>query len=711
VTQVQATYPVPKYGKATSFAEAEIPIEYALEVENRFINQAGGMEKRRGLSKLGADLPTGRNITSIHEHVDVKGSATLFASDSNKIFKYNSSTSAWATALSVSASGRFQSVQFNERLIFVNGTARNFFTTDTSSFVELLPVIEEGTLGGTKISANGMEDSDISDWLNTDIVTDNDVIHYTNTNIFTLITSAGVVAASALQHPGVSASGPGLQGSNAGKTGAPPVAGEFYEIIDLVELNVIGSANVKVKDNVATIVSSPNISSEIHVSGLDWTQTEVRAGDFIVNTTRISTIAMVSAISASALTITEISGVAAGVRQVAGDSVTLLKKAMPISTFAHTHYGHLYLIDARDQRKIRISGVDDPQNFTSSTGTLDSISFQQGTQAPEGDIIKAIGTFQNFLAIAGEENVFLYSGTVPIGTDADLKPVAVFPQGLVGSRAMQSIGNDLAFLSLDGLQAAQQTQAATQLLRYGLTFPINTTLREEISDLNDLAKENDVFLAHYRRRAWLLLSVGDNLHIYNYTNIAANAPTGRIRGGDAPANTGASITDFTGLFARQKVYFERKNGDLVMGGSDAGKIFRFDVDGSFDDQGQEYSTRFKTGWLSLSETTKKRDIRIKHLKYIKPIIETGVNIDYTFRVIGGFDAISSDTAIVKVSGNAEAVGTAIIPFVIGGAAIVNKKFPFRARADYFQIEINTNDTSGPDIITRYTLYANILGLE
>lgn len=40
-------YDIAKRGLATNFTETEIPVDYALRFRNRFINSAGGAEKRQ----------------------------------------------------------------------------------------------------------------------------------------------------------------------------------------------------------------------------------------------------------------------------------------------------------------------------------------------------------------------------------------------------------------------------------------------------------------------------------------------------------------------------------------------------------------------------------------------------------------------------------------------------------------------------------------
>lgn len=663
------TYEIARNGLATSFAESEVPLSYATRYENRFANAAGGAEKRQGMVQFGNDIEGNPVITGIHELVEKDGSETIFVSDGRRIYK--KTASAYSTVFDTSAAepGNFplRSVQMGNKHIFYNGKERNLFTEDGVKFETLQARVEEGTL--TSAFPNNMGDTEIADWTVTNVVT-NDVIFFPKTGASGLITE---VTAAGLNHTAISAGGQGL--------GSFPVTevGDRYVIIDTVALNIIGSA-AAIKDNVFTLAAGSS-AAEIRVSGLDFTTTDVRVGDYIRNTTR-ALLTSVQTITSSAL------GVNSLALQVSGDSVVFLKSAMPISSDIHIHYGHAYHADSRDGRIVQISGLDDPQDMTSSgAGTFDF-----GTQQSEGDVIKAIGSYQQFLVLGGQRNVHLYKGIVPAGDGKDLVPIALFPQGIVSRDGLQTTGNDLVFVSLDGMQASTQVKAADQVQRDGISFAINRTLRDEIQ----MTAETEIILTHYRRRSWLILKVGTLLHIYNY----ATQVDERGRTGSSNVTRGA-ITDFNGKFARQKVYFERRNGDLLVAGSNPGKVYLFDS--GFDDDGEVYMTTYQPGHLLLSEP--KKDIRIKAGRYIKPIIEVGVNTTYTITAEAGYNAESREVITVIVSGNVATVGAAVIPFVIGGSSVVNKKHSLRWRGEVMRPTFTTEDDTGPDILARYSIYA------
>lgn len=662
----EVTYSIAPGGVATSFTEAELPPEYARQFRNRFINQAGGAEKREGIIQYGSTVPGLPTLTEAHELVLVDGTRTLFVSGQGVIYKRDDGAGTYAQVHSVSSTARLKSVQMGSRLIFFNGENDNFFTEDGTTFKTLRGVIEQGSVTGA-VSANGFTDDDIVDWVNGTNVTLNDIVYYPNSDAYGLVTA---VSASAIHTTPVSAA---ARGAGAGTT---PVVGDEYQVLDLVELNIIDNGTFK--DNVATATTGTS-AAVIAVSGVNFSTTDIRAGDWVSNTTR-NAVTRVTVVSANI----NVSAISA---QTSGDSLVFLKDAMPRAAFGHVHYGHLYMIDSRDQTKVRVTGLDDPQDVTSSgAGTFDF-----GTVQGDGEIMKAIGTYQRFLFFGGQENVVGYAGTTPFGTGSDFTPLALFPQGLISKYGVQTTGNDLLFISHDGLQAASQINDEAQIHRDGLSFAINETLREQLDDV----AEEEIQLVHYRQRSWVLMKVGDKVYCYNYQTTLDR----RNRGANESIFRG-SFTEFDGLFARLNGYFERANGDLIGVGTN-GKVYLFDQN-TYDDDGETYSTSYQTGYLTGERSQK--SVRRKQLKYIKPLFEAGAPITYTIRAEGGFGSDSTDTITVTASGSNSVIGVASIPFVIGGSPVNNEKYPLRVNGEVMRIAITTDDNQGPDIISRYTLY-------
>lgn len=668
----EATYLIAKRGLATNFTEAELPPNYASVMKNRFINAAGGAEKRQGVTQLGDTITGGPTITEMHELVDVEGSAKAFASGDGSIYRMD--TSAWTPVYtSGDSSSVYQTVQFGAKLIFVNGVNRNIYTEDGTTFTELIALVEQGSLGaGT--TATSAHDPDVTNWISTDVAV-NDLLWNKTKNAYGVITAVTSAALTTTRIGGAAATGIGVATSAM-------ESGDAYQIVDLVELNIIPAQPIP--DNVG-IAETGTSAAGVKVSGVNFANTEIRADDYIYNSTRAA-VTRVLSVGTSALSVTSVSG------QTAGDSLVFLKSAMPIADRAHVHFGRLYLIDSRDKKKIRISGANDPQDFSSDAGTLDSVSFSFGDLQPQGDTLLTMGSYQRFFVVAGRKNVYAYEGTTPIGTDADFTPVGLFPQGCVSPRGLVSIGNDMAFVTPDGLQSFTMVRDSSTLNRANLSEPLRNELRDQIAD----TPESQIVLFHYPRRSWLVLKIGSQLYVFNYTEFL----------GDTNRNvSGGSWSIFDNLFARQRAFLVRNNNDLICAGP-GGKVYKFDS-GVYADDGAAIDTEYRTGWLTWEEPKKRKSI--KQLNYITPIVQTGASVSYTIRAESGFDLESTDTVTVATSGN-NAVGVGIIGQTqIGGSSVQNVKYPLRVRGEVTRVTFTNSNTAGPDIISRFTLYGNIFG--
>lgn len=689
---LQATYPIAPRGLATNFEETALPPDYALRFRNRYINAAGGAEKRRGIVPFGGGvLPGAPNLTGLHELVNARtGITTLFASGDGRIYRYSTDTSAWTTAHDCGFRGvMYQSVQMVDRLIFVNGTSRNIYTKDGVNFTELEAIVYEGRMGGgTSTSAGGFLDGTVSGATGfTELgVAENDIVHNLTRNrigsITTLVSSAS--GNQTIVHTSI----------------AGQQAGDRYRIIDTVELNIIPTEGDP--DNVATINGFDH--QTITVSGFDdWPGSEIRLGDYVVNSTR-NAVAQVRAIVSGAIGLLDppITG------QVAGDSISLHKSAMPIAERVHIHYGRAYYIDSRNRHEIRISGPDDPSDMTTSTGTIDAATFSFGSQQPTGDVLRTMVSYQRFLVMAGNRFTLLFEGTDPIADtsadNADFNPVGLFPQGARSPNAMATIGNDVAVISDDGVQSFALRSDASTLGQENLSEALKNTLRDLIS----ATPESEIYAFHYPRRSWVCFKIGAQIYVYNYTPYFGQTPTAPALA-FTPQPTGrGSWSLFDGKFARQKAFLVRQDGTLICAG-DGGRVYTFDAEDVYADDGEIYSTEYQSGWLTLDEP--RRSLQIKQGNYIQPTFHVGGMISYTIRAEAPFNVESSDQITINATGRS-LIGSAVIgSWKIGGSGIFDNKFPLRWRGKEMRLTISTNDSSGPDVISRFTLYINRFGVR
>lgn len=684
---LEIEYKIPPYGLGTDFTESERPITFAETYTNRFRNVTGGAQRRPGISRNGARVPSIPNLTRIHEHVTGTGVTTLLTSDdSGNIYVYSSAASAWNTTLTGKASLRLISAQTQDKLIFCNGSDRNFYTDDGGqTFSELKALIITGkTAGGTNTTT--LVDGNVTNWVNQVLVANNDIVHNITRSGYGIVST--IVSAS-LTHTAI-----GTGGNGAGKTSADQTSGDVYELIDYVNMNIIPNGTT-VKTNVANATTGTT-TTIVAVSGIDFSTTETRIGDFIYNTTRgaISQVAMVSANL-------NLQQVVSG--QVSGDSLSFFKSAMPIASWVHVHYGRVYYVDSRKQTRIVISAPDDPQDVTTYQETLDSTSFSFGTQQPTGDIILSLTSFQQYFVAAGEKNLYIYRGITPVAdasnTTVDFTPIAFYPNGVVGRFGLGTNGTDLLHVVREGLQAINIGSISYTTIQNNVSVPIRT----EVAELIQAAASDNIQISFYPHRSWLIMKISDNCYILNTNPSYSDA-------GQLQAIPSWHL--FTGPWAQLNHYFVRRNGDLI-GCGNSGLVYMLDNDAtSATDDGASIPTDLVTAWLRLEEP--QRTPRVKEGKYIRPIFESGTNIGYTINVVAGWDGLSSDSIVVSAVGsNAAAIGVAIIGTTpIGAGTIVQvDKYPLRWRGEQARVEFLTNSPETPDVITGFYLYGDVGGVR
>ncbi len=684
MTIVQTRYTPGRFGLGTEFAQSEIPIEYASNLVNRFINIHGAAEKRQGLGQIGNTISGGPTITGLHEYVDRNGNSVLFASSGGNIYRYNTSTLNWDQVLSgKSESVRLGSAQMGNRLCFFNGVDRNFFTEDGGdSFGELKALINRGQASTSATNATNLTDSNIGNWLTESDATNNDLVFNSTLSAFGIITSAGI---SQVQHTAIGSAATGL-----GLASRNQQASDFYQIVDLVELNIIPQNDGL--DNFG-VAGSGTSTNQIRVSGVDFSETEILSGDFVYNTTR-SAITRVESVSAN-LTVKTIAA------QTTNDSLQFFKSAMPVASWMHVHYGRAYYIDARSRGNVRISGPDDPQDMTTFAQTLQAGSLSYENRQPQAENLLSLKTFQRYLIAAGEHNVYADSGVDPVqdttAAATDFRPVGLFPQGAISPEGMDSIGGTMIIASPDGIRnfAATFDSEAFQ------TANVSEAVKSEIANAINANREisGAVQVVHYPRRNWALCKVGNLIYNYNYTPY--------FLAGQIQSNPFGSWSKFTGLFAQMETFLVLRNGDLICAGP-GGKVYEFDK-GSYSDDGNPIETVYETGYLNLIEPS--QGTQYKTGNYIKPKFEAGAPITYTIGAVGDYNTLTESSITFTTPGVGQVGFAQVGVSPVGGARINEPKLPLRWKGEQFKIRVTTNSANGPDIITSFTVYGNILGKQ
>ncbi len=687
---MEIQYPMPTYGLGTDFSESERPLTFAEAYTNRFRNVTGGAERRPGMMRFSGPITGSPNLTRLHEWIGKDGTDVLMSSDdSGNLWTFSTATSAWTAALTGKSAVRMISAEADAKLIFCNGVDRNFYTADGgATFQELKAIIVDGTMASSS-SAAAVVDGNITDWVSQTLVANNDIVHNITQGGYGIVSTVltANLTTTVIGSAGVA------NGAGVTTTGQNQGAGDAYEIIDYVNMNIIPNGTPN-NTNIATATSGTT-TTQISVSGVTFSTTEARTGDFVYNTTR-GAVSIISGISANIALQYAVSG------QVSGDSLAFFKSAMPIAKWIHVHYGRVYYLDARDQTRIIISAPDDPQDVTTFQETLDSASFSFSTQQPTGDILLCMSSFQAYFVAAGQKNLYIYQGTNPIQNASSspaisFSPIAFYPNGVSSRFGLGTNGTDMLHVTVDGLQAINIATVGFTTLQNNLSVPIRSVLTNLINQANP----DDVQLSFYPRRSWLILKVGTSVYIlntfpsYDDAGQQRNVPSWHL---------------FTGAWAQQNHYFIKRNGDLLSCGT-GGLVYQLDSSAPTDD-GTAIQTDLITAWLRLEEP--QRTPRVKQGQYIRPIFESHANIGYTISVIAGWDGLSSDSIIVSAASLGAAIGSAIIGtdgIGLGPVYAQADKYPLRWRGEQARLEFTTQSSESPDIITGFMLYGDLGGVR
>ncbi|MGH8601282.1 MAG: hypothetical protein ACREXR_00410 [Gammaproteobacteria bacterium] len=681
-------------GVATSFSEFDVPKEYCLSYENMFANAENKAEKRPGLSSF-STVGTGSTITAIHELVKSDGTIILFASAFGTVYKSSNGDTdgTWTQVYEFNNTAQVVgSISMGGRQIFFNGIDRNVYTTDGTTFFELRSVLAAGRATAST-SGRGLRDSTINNWTATEAA-QFDVVYYPTLSAYGLITA---VASAELTHTSVGLSG----ATGVGYALTEPASLRTYQVIDTVALNIVALSGSLDKNNLGILGTGSSANRYTITNVSSFPATEARVGDFVYNVNK-NAVTKILDIATSSIGIVPVSG------SVQGEEVRFLKSSMPIATRMHSHYQRVYMVDARDEQKVRISGPNNPQNLGGSTaGTYDI-----GTLQPRGERITALHSFQRFFIVASTKNIYFYEGTNPIastGATLDFEILGSFPVGLKSANGIGSIGNDVLFVTDTGISATTLKKSAGQLTRLLKSAQLDKSLRTLINTVPD----TDVIMVDYPKRSWLLTKIGSELFVFNYANIGLTETTERskaeVRDIDPTGETKGSWHVFNGAFANQRCFFVRQNGDLLTG-SEQGVINRYDQ-GLYSDLTNPIPTRYETSWQPASVRNAPSRILRRAGKAIRPYIEAGAPVAVTISVVAPFAHMAKDTVTVTAAAvGVIGVGT-VGGSIVGGTKVFNPKVSLRWAGEEFKLTFETNSTTGPFVLGDSIIYYGTMGSE
>ena len=718
----EITLPIALRGLATEFAESEQPPDFARALENRFINLYGSAERRPGVQEVPSPTPTsgGGMVAGQFEYVNSDGNGELLAAlnilplGSNSCYVYNSSAQSWTTLSSPSEASPHDaaidarvddstvlsyvfSEQFNDKLIIYNEDTWPIYYDGTNQLKRLRPIISKG-VESSGSNTTTLKDADVTNWLTDTNVNLNDLVYNASKGGYGIVTSVG---ANNIDHTAIGSAATGM-----GRALSNQTSGDIYEIYDLRELNIIPQSDiVDIKDNVA-IAGAGTTPINVAVSGINFSRLGIIPGDYIYNTTR-SSVTRVGDVSADVAlayknALTEITSANSISGQSPGDSLVFLKSALPPFVKCHTHYGRLYGIDARERSKVRVSGPDDAQDFSTFEDTADAGSLNYGARQGQGEELLDISTFQKYLTVGGKKNVYLTEGTDPIadvsGDTVSFTPVGLFSQGCVSNLSLANIGSNMLFAANDGMRSFNILDVL-QVQTDNISEVIKSELRTAIK--SNLETPENIQVIHYPRRNWVMFKVGNTIYNYNYT------PT--YQQGQLVQN--GSWSKFTGRLSECNTFLVKQNGDLVCSYYDSAEnrsiFYEFDT-GYYDDNGTIINTQYQTAWLTPSG-----DAIVSDGRYLRPFFENAAATVYNINAVSDLGTqLVDDTAVVSASGGPVIGSWVIGTDPIGGDAVTNEdKIPLRWRGKNVQLNITTSAGIGEEAISKFVLYTNTFGRE
>jgi hypothetical protein len=391
--------------------------------------------------------------------------------------------------------------------------------------------------------------------------------------------------------------------------------------------------------------------------------------------------------------------------------MSLYKSSSPIIKHGTSHYQRVYAIDARNDKQMRISGIGDPEDW----GSIDAGTYDISTQQEMSEEFKQLLSFTRYLVIGGTRHIFAFSGTDPIGViDSDtgayvLAPdwtdLGMLPGGVLSPQSMVNVGNDIAWLTVNGVRAATIQKTTNQLVETQIGSQLDKTLRV----LLPAQTEDNLQAIGYQRRNWVLFKAGSEIYVYNW-NRSGQDDKVYIAGQEVEQKQAPSWHKFEGRFADELCYLIREDGTLWS--ANYGWISKFDVPGCYADHGNSYTWTYRTPWLSLNDELQKSNVT-KHGYYIKPLYTAVSGANLTMSVEAPYDAASTDSVTIEASANLGFIGTSDIgsSFYVGSNYVQADKLPLRWRGEVARFRFSSNDNDGPQVMSGFTVYYTEHGVE
>lgn len=296
-------------------------------------------------------------------------------------------------------------------------------------------------------------------------------------------------------------------------------------------------------------------------------------------------------------------------------------------------WGRSWVVDVTNLSLIKYSDLLVPEAFTGgSSGTLDLDTVWPGSN----DTITALAAFNNSLVVFGERSVVVFNN----GNDVTNLSVASTTDslnviGCIARDSVQQVGNDLFYLSNDGVRSLSRTVIQDNLPLGEISAPIRDDMIASINTATAGSKLGKIRSTYNEQEGFYAINFpGDKVYICDV----------RLAGQGIYRWT-TWTGDFFGLATGKD--------DALYIGLDSGYLAQYadyyDTDTSDGDADLSYVMKFKTGWIDVGSNAGE-SIWKKAVLYIASLINLQATLlwalDYSETEKSATKAVTGDTVPV-----------------------------------------------------------------
>lgn len=191
-----------------------------------------------------------------------------------------------------------------------------------------------------------------------------------------------------------------------------------------------------------------------------------------------------------------------------GTAVSALGGSPPATAFkVHVHCGRVWMLERANAMLATHSALNNPEDYTTAAnaGYIDfKFVFRRGAKLVD------VQTFVDVQVFFFSDSIVIYSGSDPTASGDYKIEQLIDGTGLIGTGAVIPLGTDLAFLSSNGMKTLRQVVTTGSLSVGSISQAIDSDIRK------DAAEAQNFSFAHYQRRGWAIMQIGQSMRIYSY---------------------------------------------------------------------------------------------------------------------------------------------------------------------------------------------------